>query len=402
MFSLPTARAITNYARLAGTGSYVRIASQNRAMSTPATVTFQERLAGTAKNGPMLMAEGFVFELERRGYLQMGPWSPVAINDERQAFKQLHVETLRAGTDIVVACTYYAHKEKLRMISKEANLEDINRTAIRIAKEANNEVGGGQALIAGNICNTNIYEPNNPARAAEVRQIIRDQIDIAVSEGVDLILGETFSWHEEALIALEEIQARGLPSIINMAIFAHNAQGQKDRTNDGLTVPECFRQLKAAGAEVVGLNCWRGPATTLPLLKESIAAGVSGPFAAVPMGYRTCEKHVTTWSMEQHGDHFPGLEKHLCDRQEWADFAVDCANLRAQDDQDVPAVAVVGTCCGGWVHHVRAMAEALGRTVPASVFSPDMSKHTFLGTDERLGSQVNRLAGEGGLGMHNA
>merc|ERR1719160_677811 len=172
----------------------------------------------------MIMAEGFVFELERRGYLQMGPWSPAAITDYPAVFKQLHVETLRAGTDIVVACTYYAHREKLRLIDKEATLEDINRTAIKIAKEANDEVTGGHALIAGNICNTNVFEPNNPARAAEVRSIFREQIDIAQSEGVDVILAETFSWAEEALIATEEIKAAGLPSIVNMAIFARNSQ----------------------------------------------------------------------------------------------------------------------------------------------------------------------------------
>ena len=50
-----------------------------------------------------------------------------------------------------------------------------------------------------------------------------------------------------------------------------------------------------------------------------------GPFAAVPMGYRTCDKHVTHWSIEPEGEHFPGLEKHLCDRYEWANFAVDCS-----------------------------------------------------------------------------
>jgi len=274
--------------------------------------------------------------------------------------------------------------------------------AIKIAKEANAEVGGGQALIAGNICNTNIFEPNNPERAAEVRKIFREQIEIAKAEGVDLILGETFSWAEEALIATEEILASGLPSIVNMAIFARNSMGQKDRTNEGLTVPECFQQLKAAGAAVVGLNCWRGPATTLPLLQDAIAAGVSGPFAAVPMGYRTCEENVTTWSLEPEGDHFPALEKHLCDRQDWADFAVNCAKLRATDNPNGSPVAIVGTCCGGWVHHVRAMAEALGRTVPASVYSPDMKKHTFLGTDKQLGSQINRIKGEGGIGLHNA
>lgn len=364
-----------------------------------AKATFQDRLAATPEQGPLMLAEGFVFELERRGYLQMGPWSPVAILDEPEVFKQLHVETLRAGTDIVLACTYYAHREKLRIINREDAIGDINRAAIRIAKEANQEVGGGNALIAGNICNSNIFEPGNPQRAEEVRQIFREQVNFAASEGVDLILAETFSWTEEAVIATEEIQRAGLPSIVNMAIFGKNSHGQEDCTNDGQTVAECFRQIQAAGADVVGLNCWRGPMTTVPLLEQAIAEGVSGPFAAVPMGYRTTKEKPTIWALTKGGDHFPALEQELCDREQWAQFALDCNSLRAPNAAAAGSpVAIIGTCCGGWVHHMRAMAEALGRTVPASTYSPLMKKHTFLGTDSNLGSQMNRIAGLKGVG----
>ena len=35
-------------------------------------------------------------------------------------------------------------------------------------------------------------------------------------------------------------------------------------------------------------------------------------------------------------------------------------------------------------HHIRAMAQALGRTPPASRYSPDMSKHAYFGTDDAL------------------
>jgi betaine-homocysteine S-methyltransferase len=42
-------------------------------------------------------------------------------------------------------------------------------------------------------------------------------------------------------------------------------------------------------------------------------------------------------------------------------------------------VRYVGICCGGAPHHVRAMAERLGRTVPASRYSPDLALHPILG-----------------------
>ena len=52
-------------------------------------------------------------------------------------------------------------------------------------------------------------------------------------------------------------------------------------------------------------------------------------------------------------------------------------------------VRYLGVCCGAGPHHIRALAEALGRQPPASRFSPDMSKHYALGTDPRL-KQENR------------
>ena len=44
----------------------------------------------------------------------------------------------------------------------------------------------------------------------------------------------------------------------------------------------------------------------------------------------------------------------------------------------------LGLCCGAGPHHVRSLAEAIGRTPPASRYSPDMSKHAYFGTDESL------------------
>ena len=47
-------------------------------------------------------------------------------------------------------------------------------------------------------------------------------------------------------------------------------------------------------------------------------------------------------------------------------------------------VRYLGVCCGAGPQHIRAMAEALGRTPPASRYTADMSKHAFLGTDPSL------------------
>ena len=65
----------------------------------------------------------------------------------------------------------------------------------------------------------------------------------------------------------------------------------------------------------------------------------------------------------------------LCNRYEIAEFGREAFAL---------GVRYLGVCCGAGPHHIRGLAETLGRRPPASRFSPDMSKHILFGTDKRL------------------
>src|SRR5437588_2463228 len=90
-----------------------------------------ERLA-TA--GPVICAEGYLFEFERRGYLQAGAYVPEVVLEQPDLVAELHREFVHAGSDVVEAFTYYAHREKLRIIGKEHLLEQMNRQALEIAR----------------------------------------------------------------------------------------------------------------------------------------------------------------------------------------------------------------------------------------------------------------------------
>src|SRR3546814_15396504 len=105
------------------------------------------------ENEPVICAEGYLFELERRGYLQAGAYVPEVVLEHPDMVRQLHREFVHAGSDVVEAFTYYAHREKLRIIGKEELLEPLTRPAPAIAKEVAAESG---TLLAG----TNRH-PNN-------------------------------------------------------------------------------------------------------------------------------------------------------------------------------------------------------------------------------------------------
>jgi betaine-homocysteine S-methyltransferase len=329
-------------------------------MSRPSQRTLQQRLA----DGVVVGAEGYLFELERRGYVKAGPYVPEVILDEPDALRQLHRELLRAGSDVMVALTYYAHREKLRAVGRDEDLEPMNRQAVRIANEVANE---GEALVAANVCNTWSFDPMDPVTSgAVVRAQYEEQLGWAVEEGVDFVISETHDYVGEALISLEVSAELGLPAMVTFASV------QPGGTYDGYDYVDACRILADAGAAIVGLNCSRGPETMLPLL-ERIRASVDGAVAAQPVPYRTSPATPAFESLHSEDGRrmFPiELESFGCTRFEMADFA-----RRARDI----GVNYIGICCGGGPHHVRAMAEALGRETPASRYSPDIGLHPVLG-----------------------
>src|SRR5215207_5608050 len=124
--------------------------SEGSGHETAGRIGLLERLSA----GPVICAEGYVFELERRGYLQAGSFVPEVVLEHPEVVRQLHLDFVRAGSDVVETLTYYGHREKLRVIGKEDVLEPLNRQALAIAKEVALETG---ALFAGDICNTNLF-----------------------------------------------------------------------------------------------------------------------------------------------------------------------------------------------------------------------------------------------------
>src|SRR4029077_15249263 len=288
-------------------------------------------LSAMLERGPVVCAEGYLFECERRGYLQAGAFVPEVVLDHPEVVEELHREFVHAGSDVVEAFTYYGHRQKLRVVGKEDILEPLNRQALSIAAGVARQTG---TLLAGNVCNTNVYEPGSPA-VPEVRAAFEEQVAWTAEAGADMIIAETFSWLGEALLALEVIRGTGLPAVVTFA--AHRDGTMRD---GGSPEDACRRAEKAgasgvglnstrgaeqAGASVVGLNCIRGPRTMLPLL-ERVRRAVSCEVAALPVPYRTTEDEPTMQALRDPArggaQAFPtSLDPFTCTRGELGEFA---------------------------------------------------------------------------------
>jgi len=341
----------------------------------------KEDLVSRLNKGPVLCAEGYLFAMERRGYLQAGAFVPEVVLDNPEVVTQLHREFIRAGSDIVQAFTYYGHREKLRIIGKEHLLEPLQKNALQIANDAAKEFPDLDLMVCGDVANTNIYDPNDKNTLKECQKMYEEQILWAKEANVDFIVAETISWVEEMKIALKAIKDEGFISVVNYAI------PRGDKTRDGYSSEDACKIMEDLGADVVGLNCYRGPKTTLPLLKK-IRKKVTCHVAGLPVPYRTTEEDPTFLNIHDKncncipGDNaFPvALDGFYCNRYEMAEFAKECMQNK---------INFIGICCGAEPHHVREMAVAIGKNPISNKFYPDMRKHFHHGTDSSL-KKVNQ------------
>jgi len=95
------------------------------------TNTLKERL----DKGPVICAEGFLFEIEKRGYMASGEFVPMVSLDHPEVLENLHREFQHAGSDIVEAFTYNGHREKMRVIGKEELLEPLKSFCFKNCKK---------------------------------------------------------------------------------------------------------------------------------------------------------------------------------------------------------------------------------------------------------------------------
>jgi hypothetical protein len=135
--------------------------------------------------------------------------------------------------------------------------------------------------------------------------------------------------------------------------------------------------LVGEGADIVGTNCGRDPDRMLPVV-EIVRRATPGYVAAQPIGFRTRDDRPNFTQLAE----FPlALDSLTLSRAEMGAYATRARTL---------GVNYIGSCCGSVAHHVRAMAEALGRRPPASAKSADLDRHPGIQRSRTLDEMAGR------------
>ena len=269
--------------------------------------------------GTLLYAKGIFIN---RSYDELNLSQPDLI-------RGIHHEYLQAGAEIIETNTFGGNSFRLARHSLADKVRDINRAGVRIAREAAKSF---DVWVAGSVgpLGTRI-EPLGKTSFQEARDAFRQQIEVLVEGGVDLLILETFGYLEEihqAMLAARDVSA-SLPLVAQVTI------DEDGNCLDGSDPQTFVPKLVEWGADVIGCNCSVGPVAMLDAI-ERVRAATSLPLAAQPNA-----------GIPRSVD---GRNIYLCSPEYMASYARKFV---------AAGVRLVGGCCGTTPEHIRVMKSAL-------------------------------------------
>jgi len=237
--------------------------------------------------------------------------------------RQIHQEYVKAGAEILETNTFGANRMRLAAFGLAEKLAAINQAGVRLAREAARE----QAFVAGAVGPLGAHiEPLGPTSFAEARAIFREQIDVLLAAGVDLLILETFANLDElreAVFAARE--AAGL----EMTIVAQVTIDDNGNLPGGTETEVYTRRLDEWPADVIGVNCSVGPKTTLETVERMMGFS-SKPVSAMPNAGVPVRVE--------------GRNLYLCSPEYMAQYARRLLWAGAR---------IVGGCCGTTPEHIK-------------------------------------------------
>ena len=281
--------------------------------------------------------------------------------------KRIHTAYVEAGADVIETNTYGANTPHLMGYGLADRLPDIIAAACRLAREA----AGDAVYVAGSVgpCQPDVSMPTEEKRQ-HAADAYREVVGLLDHEGVDLLMLETFSDLDEALLAAATARTvSALPIIVSIVVDANG------ETRQGTPVEEVVRRLDAAATvDGIGLNCGVGPAQLYDAIQRAIRL-TSKPFIAMPNAGQPQEVE--------------GRMLYLTTPEYFTEYAKRFIEL---------GVSGVGGCCGSTPDHIRDVAKTVHplakATRQAAIISyapePAGPPVTPMGDKSRFGAKLAR------------
>lgn len=296
------------------------------------------------KRLPLLLDGGMGRELRMRGVEILDTiWSANALLTAPDVVRQIHVDYIRAGADVITTNSYGVIRNDLAKEGIAERFDELNRFAGQLALEAR-ERTGSDVLIAGALPPLRgSYRADLVGPYDEIEPEYARQADL-LAPYVDLFICETMSSGTEGRAAAHAAAHTGKPVWVSWTLH----EDRSGRLRSGETIAEANAHLD--GLPVAGMlaNCC-APESISAAMRNLIATGrryvggYANTFVPVP----------ETWTLDgdDETDGLIGLRDDL-PPTEYCTFAGEWLESGA---------TVVGGCCGTGPAHIAAIRESLNR-----------------------------------------
>jgi homocysteine S-methyltransferase len=250
-------------------------------------------------------------ELNRRGVDTGLPlWSANALLNDKdsQILKQIHIDYLNAGADIITTNTFRTHRRALISSGNADRAFELTRRAVDIARDAIADIkSDSPKFVAGSISTLeDCYRPDLVPPNDELRTEHSERVHHLIECGVDLILIETINTIREAVIIAKLASITGTPVIVS---FVCDKDG---KLLSGESITDAARELLPLGVTAIGINCGPTPNLIKPLIELQNICGKDFPLIAYGnIGYADDEVGWVNTDSEdpkvycQHALHWP-------------------------------------------------------------------------------------------------
>ncbi len=190
---------------------------------------------------------------------------------------EIHAAYVKAGADVVTTNTFGANRVRLQAYGLESRMRDINAFGVKVARAAARE----KAWVAGSIGPTGaLLAPVGKVSPGEAYQAFREQAEVLIDAGVDLIVLETFSHLAELWQAVRAVRAikKDQPIVASMSFpFVGPDQSQIE----GDTPEHAARTVEGWKLDAFGTNCGNGPRGVQNVLERMLTV-TSQKLVAMP------------------------------------------------------------------------------------------------------------------------
>ena len=247
----------------------------------------------------------------------------------------IHRAYFDAGSQIVETNTFGGTRLKLDEYRIGDRTRELNEKGARLARAA--DPGGG--FIAGSIGPTSRlpldYALDAGVTDEEYETTFREQAEALAEGGVDLFAVETMMFPQEAIAAIRACKAVADLPVMATMFFQFEELHDRDRTMWGESPADVAKNLLGAGADIVGMNCGRGPDRAIVIIREmrrvTDAPLVAYPNAGLPV--TTGDRVTYELGPEAMAREYPALLDAGC--------------------------TIVGACCGSDPEHIRRISEVV-------------------------------------------